>query len=497
MIDRTACESRHRWLQAIVIAMFLSLLMSQPASAAVEPVGRMISAAGDVTAIRAGESARSLNRGDAVYEGDELRTGARASAQVRFSDGGLFALEADTRFAVNEYETEDDGGGSAVMQFLRGALRTITGTIGGQSGDTYRLRTPTATIGVRGTSYALSYCDAECAAGHDGQPGLYGRVGDGGVSVDTSRGTGRFGAGSYFFVPEGGAARAILKPPKGILDGEAAERREEAGEAITAAAAGGALPSREEAAAWLRSAGITGVVFESGDTFTAGGGSSTGIGGAAVAFSAGGAIEFFPAGGAFTTDGSGNVNGAQFSGGGPDVQVTTANLDESGIETDLGISWGRWSGGFDVGGVPVTGQNMAFAVTDNFTQPTTLGSLSGTINYSNPVGPSAFDGSGALWAVDALSLGVDFGAGDFTVNQFSLNDGVGVTIDFDNTSTPSGEVLDLANNQLELRLLNISGDFAEIRGRFVGGAAEGMIVVFQVNEFLNRQITGTKILRAQ
>lgn len=499
MIDCTACEFRHTWLHAAVVILVAFLLMSQTASAAVEPVGRLISADGDVTAIRAGESARSLDRGDPVYEGDELRTGARATAQVRFSDGGLFALEADTRFAVNQYEAGDDGGGSALMQFLRGALRTITGSIGSRSNDTYRLRTPTATIGVRGTSYALSYCDAECAAGHDGQPGLYGRVGDGEVRVNTPKGVGEFGAGSYFFVPEGGASRAIIKPPKGILEGGADRAREKAGEAIDAAVGSGVLPSREEAAEILQSLGITGVVFESGDTFEAEGESTTGLGGAAV--TANGldgqsapynGFEFFPPSGNFSTDDSGNVDGVQFSND-TNVQVTSATLDELDFESDLGVAWGRWSGGFNVNGSPATG-NLAFAATDNFTEPTTLASLNGTLDYGNPVGPQAFDNNGGLWTVDALSLGVDFDAVDITLNQFDLSNTTLGALSFTNTDTAN---LDLSGNGLALTTTSQAGG-AAIIGSFVGGAAEGMIVVFTVNPLLLQtvdSINGTKILR--
>lgn len=497
MIDRTACELRQRWLHAAALLVAF-LLLSQTASAAVEPVGRLISTAGDVTAIRAGESARSLDRGDPVYEGDELRTGARATAQVRFSDGGLFALEADTRFAVNQYETGEDGGGSAFMQFLRGALRTITGSIGSNANDSYRVRTPTATIGVRGTSYALSYCDAECAAGHDGQPGLYGRVGDGEVRVTTPKGVGEFGAGSYFFVPEGGASRAIIKPPKGILEGGADRAREKAGEAIEAAVGSGALPSREEVAAWFQRLGITGVVFESGDAFEVAGDSTTGLGGVAVTARGlvGGEIqfsgfEFFPEGGDFTTDGSGNVDGVQFSNG-TDVQVTGAKLVESGFESDLGVGWGRWSGDFTVNGSdPATG-NLAFAVTDNFTEPTALASLSGTLNYGNPTGPQPFDTDGNLWAVDALSLGVDFDAVDVTLNQFDLsNTSLGASLSFTDTLEAN---LDLSANSLVLTTASVDGG-ATLFGRFVGGAADGMIVVFEVNPSQLRVINGTKILR--
>jgi len=498
---------------AFAALLLLSFLLLSPAAMAADgPVGRVIVANGDVTAVRAGESARSLDRGAPVYEGDEVRTGMRATAQLRFSDGGLFALEADTRFAVDTYGADDDEGGSALMRFLQGALRTITGSIGQGAGDTYRLNTPTATIGVRGTAYALSYCDDDCATAHDGPAGLYGRVGDGEVLVNTPRGVGAFGAGSYFFVPEGGAARSIIRPPTGILDGAADAAREEAGERLAAAAAGtGALPTRDDVAEWFRRFGITGVIFESGDTFDAEEESTTtpttttGLAGAAITASGVDnqaapffGSEFFPEGGNFTTDGSGNVDGVQFSSSGPNVQVTGATLVESGVESDLGVSWGRWEGlspgELTADGNPATG-NLAFAATDNFTEPTTVASLSGTLNYGNPTGPQPFDNLGKLWTVDALSLGVDFDAGDVIVNQFELSRGQIVTLSLDTVVSGSSPV---TSDGIGFSVTGANGG-AGVIGRFLGGAAEGLLVIFQANDtgVTGATINGTKILRKQ
>lgn len=203
----------------------VALLLVLPGLAwSAQSAGRVISANGDVTAVRAGESARSLDLGQAVREGDEIRTGPDGRVQIRFHDGGLVALKSATRFAIDRYGPDEDGSGSsALMRFLQGALRTVTGAISDDPGDTYQMKTSIATIGVRGTGYALEYCDRDCARRGEGQPGLYGRVDEGVIRVSTPGSSADFAAGDYLFVPaarKGGLPQPILRPPSGILEGD-------------------------------------------------------------------------------------------------------------------------------------------------------------------------------------------------------------------------------------------------------------------------------------
>jgi hypothetical protein len=266
------------------------------------------------------------------------------------------------------------------------------------------------------------------------------------------------------------------------------------------------VPSREDVAAWFQRFGITGVVFESGDTFEGLDESTTGssTGQVGVAISSNGSddqgvdyqgIDVVPT--SFSTDGSGNVVGVEFSSG-TTVQVNVGTPVESGVESDLGVSWGRWEGpnpgDFTVNGAPAERGNLAFAITDNLTEPTTLASLNGTLDYGNPVGPKPFDTAGAPWTVDALSLGVNFDLENVTLNQFDLTpDGGGLGLSFDSGDPLSGVTLDLQQNGLSLVVTNPGGG-AVFVGRFVGGAADGMIVAFQANSNQGPQINGTKIL---
>lgn len=476
------------------------------ASAAVDPVGRVISASGEVTAVRAGESARSLARGEAVYEGDEIRTGEHGNTQIRFDDGGLFDLDPETRFAVDRYRVEDDGGGSAVMSFLRGALRTITGSIGSSSGGTYRLGTPTATLGVRGTAYALSYCDAACAQDHGGQPGLYGRVDDGIVSVRTARGSADQRAGQFFFVPQGGTPRVILRPPSGILDRGGSEAEAGARGAVEEEAAATPI-AREATNGGPYVLATPGTVFESGDLFESVS-EITGLGGAGTS-SAGFAgvsaylnAELFDQRGPFQVNDQVQLIGAMLDNDlspnfrTSDIGLSGARLVEADVMPELSVGWGRWEGDLVHGSLgPATG-NLAYTVTNNLTAPSTLANLSGTLNYNLAAGPRAFDTNGDLWRVTALSVRVNFsGQGAVGLNRFALSSS-GDRVVF--SSGDANSVMEIARNRFRLDLKNGNGDEGGIDGRFVGVNAEGAIVVFGVEQFQARdKIVGTKVLRKQ
>ena len=115
-------------------------------------------AIGEVVALQADGSRRPLARGAEVSPGDTVDTGA-GRAQLRFSDGAMVSLQPGTQFRIDAYEFQGqaDGGEKGFFSLLKGALRTITGAIGKTDHKAYRLDTAVATIGIRGTEYAVAY----------------------------------------------------------------------------------------------------------------------------------------------------------------------------------------------------------------------------------------------------------------------------------------------------------------------------------------------------
>ena len=140
--------TRQAALLALISAAF-------PAAGLAAPAGRVDFAVGEVTATGADGRARALAKGSEVGQGDTIVTGASGRAQIRFSDGAYSSLQPQTTFRIDDYQYagQADGSEKGFFSLVKGALRTITGAIGRVNRNTYKVNTPTATIGIRGTEY--------------------------------------------------------------------------------------------------------------------------------------------------------------------------------------------------------------------------------------------------------------------------------------------------------------------------------------------------------
>jgi len=504
----------HRPSAGLLLATLLACLLFMPFNAsAAEQVGRVLVAAGSVTAEQEDASARALGRRDPIYAGDRIRTSPRGRVQIRFADGALVDLDPSSTFKVEEYAGEDDdedGGGSAIMSFLTGAMRTITGAIGGNRGDNYRMTTTVATIGVRGTAYALEYCDATCAE-DGGREGLYGRVDDGGVEVDGPGGNGGFSEGQYFFVPDGGAPERIVAPPDGILEGDGetgAGGDDDRIEDVSVKP----LDTGDEDGAGLDRADndLLDPDFESADNQELNPRPGTSVNAAfsgAYLGSSGFAVYESPDGGDVRIDDQNRIVGAEFDDIGF-VDATDLNhtgglttLTDFEQETDFNVSWGGWT----ADSRPVADGELAgfqYAVTDpgNITTSAQIADLTGTANYGGNEGPVAIGSGGGNWLVGGLGLGFDFDAGVINRAQISLTNEV--TEDTIGVQAGSFGGPGIAS-------INSDGSFAldglqdtdgvysgEIGGRFLGTNADGALVAFEVKEIDGEQrIVGTQVLR--
>src|SRR2546425_6626440 len=119
--------------------------------------GRFLSVVGDVRVGREVAPQRVAQRATEFYEGESIITGASALAQLRMTDGALMSVRGDTEIKLERfsYAGEQDRNASFLMSVLKGGLRTITGVIGRQNRERYRITTATVTIGVRGTDFEI------------------------------------------------------------------------------------------------------------------------------------------------------------------------------------------------------------------------------------------------------------------------------------------------------------------------------------------------------
>src|SRR5690554_1393920 len=154
-----------KWLQACLVMGLLTLML--PAQAATEAALVLFSHGNVVLTNNSGSY--PLEKGASVASGDTVITGEDGRIQMRFSDSGLVSLMPNSRFAVEEYEQPSaTNEGSVSVNLLKGGMRALSGSIGKNQSDNYKLKTDVATLGIRGTQFVV-VMDADVMRGHVGE----------------------------------------------------------------------------------------------------------------------------------------------------------------------------------------------------------------------------------------------------------------------------------------------------------------------------------------
>ncbi|WP_320174189.1 FecR domain-containing protein [Maridesulfovibrio sp.] len=114
-------------------------------------IGVVTGVSGDAYA-QTSSGTRILEPGSPIYQGEELVTGGNGNVEVRFADDTLISQGANSRIALDDYVYDPDGGESSFLgDIAQGTFRTVTGKIAEQNPDRFKLGSPLATIGIRGT----------------------------------------------------------------------------------------------------------------------------------------------------------------------------------------------------------------------------------------------------------------------------------------------------------------------------------------------------------
>ncbi|SCA56889.1 conserved exported hypothetical protein [Candidatus Terasakiella magnetica] len=135
------------------LACFISVLsLGFNAASANDKIGTTIKATGTTTAYRLNLIYAQRNT-DPVFFGDELKTGASSRLQVVFNDSTELYLGDHSTLTIDELVYIPNQKGQALFSLSQGVFRMVSGAINKIAGSSFRVRTPLATIGVRGTDF--------------------------------------------------------------------------------------------------------------------------------------------------------------------------------------------------------------------------------------------------------------------------------------------------------------------------------------------------------
>ncbi|CAG0976971.1 hypothetical protein RHDC4_01644 [Rhodocyclaceae bacterium] len=191
--------------------------------AAAEAVGRIDLLLGEVSILDSKAKSRAPRLGDAVQEGDTITTGKEGEIHLSFEDGSVLALRPDAQVQIVSFRAKGKANDGSVVALLRGTLRAITGLLGRRKAESVLVRTPTATIGIRGTDHEA----AVIPPGSDlGEPGTYDKVNAGGTRITSRLGSVDVSPGQAGFAPHAAAPVVLPAIPAFFVPREADQRLE-------------------------------------------------------------------------------------------------------------------------------------------------------------------------------------------------------------------------------------------------------------------------------
>ena len=118
-------------------------------------VGEITTVIGQSQVLSAGRQQAAL-RGLPVRAGDRIETAVGGHVHVRFIDGGLVSVRPLSRLLIEDYRSSDAQTLAAIKFKLEvGVMRSVTGQWGEGHRDRFRLNTPVAAIGVKGTDFVV------------------------------------------------------------------------------------------------------------------------------------------------------------------------------------------------------------------------------------------------------------------------------------------------------------------------------------------------------
>jgi len=175
--------------------LFILLSLTLPVKQAYAHAGKVLFASGEVTVVSKRHNNSQLKRGSKVWPGDIVSTGKNASVQIRAGDGSFISLKANSKLIIAEHKhTGPVEKQHSSLELVKGGMRAVTGLIGKNKPDNFRIKARGSTIGIRGTEFVVQICDKdECNQAREGErkqaarSGVYVGVVTGAITVEKNK----------------------------------------------------------------------------------------------------------------------------------------------------------------------------------------------------------------------------------------------------------------------------------------------------------------------
>jgi hypothetical protein len=134
---------------------FLIATASTPGAAEAPPIAQVKKLTGQATILRSGEHLPA-KVGDPLFEKDTVETGPDGGIGITFIDNTVFSTGPNSKISLDEFQFDSSNFlGSMLADMRQGTLAVVSGDITRSSPGAMKIRTPTAVLGVRGTTFAV------------------------------------------------------------------------------------------------------------------------------------------------------------------------------------------------------------------------------------------------------------------------------------------------------------------------------------------------------
>ena len=119
------------------------------------PIAQIKKVTGQATVLRSGER-RPAKVGDMLFVKDVIETGSDGGIGITFIDNTVFSAGPSSQIALDEFQFDFERFRGAMLADMRqGTLAVVSGDIARSTPGAMKIRTPTAILGVRGTTFAV------------------------------------------------------------------------------------------------------------------------------------------------------------------------------------------------------------------------------------------------------------------------------------------------------------------------------------------------------
>jgi hypothetical protein len=149
------------WIAAVAAIACALATLGMPSPALAADAGMIKISTGEAWIDRAG-ARRPARVGDKVQASDVIVTGPKGAVGITFADDSRLSIGPNSVLAIDRFAFDSTThAGVSETSLRKGTLAGVSGRLARQSPEAMKVRTPAATLGVRGTEFLIRTGEAD------------------------------------------------------------------------------------------------------------------------------------------------------------------------------------------------------------------------------------------------------------------------------------------------------------------------------------------------